>query len=489
MADRTTQLFKGISIQTLVTFVMGVMEIVVFAVMSRLLSKTDFGYYATLTALVSIVASISEAGLGSAVIQKKESSSRHLGTAFTLSVILGFSAAILLAFTAPLLARLVSDDTIILPMRLMSVMLFLNSIISIGRGILMRKLKFLTVGIISIVAYAVSSVIGIVMALHGMGLYAVVGANVLNVFIGALLYLFSPEVKVPKLAIYKQEAKEVVSFGGWLTLGVILNNITQQVDKLLLPRLASVTLLGAYNRPAGFVNTITDKINGIFDTVLFPMLSGLQDDKQKVELVFNKAVSLLNSFSVVLAAIFFFNAELIITLFFGANWLDLVPVLRIIAVSSIFLIDGRLVDCFFRSLGLVKLGFQLRVVGAVVSFAAVVIGARFGIVGVAIALLIANVSIILLKVVVLAIRIDANVWGVLSRLLVAMKSSIPLAVVGVPFVLLVPSPNWLVQSGFALLFACVIVYEFLCQPRWIGLEYVNTVYPRLVSLKQKFLKR
>lgn len=489
MADRTTQLFKGISIQTLVTFVMGVMEIVVFAVMSRLLSKTDFGYYATLTAIVSIFASVSEAGLGSAVIQKKESSQRHLGTAFTLSVILGLSAAILLAFTAPLLARLVADDTIILPMRLMSVMLFLNSIISIGRGILMRKLKFLTVGVISIVAYAVSSIIGIVMALHGMGLYAVVCANVLNVLIGALLYLFSPEVKIPKLAIYKQETKEVVSFSGWLTLGVILNNITQQVDKLLLPRLASVTLLGAYNRPAGFVNTITDKINGIFDTVLFPMLSGLQDDKQKVELVFNKAVSLLNSFSVVLAAIFFFNAELIITLFFGTNWLDLVPILRIIAVSSIFLIDGRLVDCFFRSLGLVKLGFQLRVVGAVVSFAAVVIGVRFGIAGVAIALLIANVSIILLKVVVLAIRIDANVWGVLSRLLVAMKSSIPLAVVGVPFVLLVSSPSLLVQGGFALLFACVIVYEFLCQPHWIGLEYVNTVYPRIVSLKQKVWKR
>lgn len=71
MADKTTQFLKGASTQAIITVVMGAMEIVVFAIVSRLLSKTDFGYYAAITGIIAVVLSIYEAGLGSSVIQKK----------------------------------------------------------------------------------------------------------------------------------------------------------------------------------------------------------------------------------------------------------------------------------------------------------------------------------------------------------------------------------------------------------------------------------
>ena len=69
--SRTSTFLKGLSVQTVFTFIMAVLEIVVFALMSRLLSKTDFGYFAALAGVMTIFQSISEAGLGAAVIQKK----------------------------------------------------------------------------------------------------------------------------------------------------------------------------------------------------------------------------------------------------------------------------------------------------------------------------------------------------------------------------------------------------------------------------------
>lgn len=483
----TDKLFKGISVQTIITITIGVIEIVVFSIMSRLLTKEDFGYYATMTALVSIFASISEAGLGSAVIQKKDASTNYLSTAFTLSLIVGSSLSLLLFILAPYLAVVVSDKTIVTPIRMMSIILLLNSVISIGRGILMRELKFLTVGVISIIAYIVSSIIGITMAYNGWGLYAVVTANVSNVLFVAILIIANSSVKLPRMNIFRKEAKEIFSFGGWLTMSVILNTITHQVDKLLLPKLISTSALGAYNRPAGFVSTITEKINGIFDTVLFPMLSGLQDDRIKVQAIFYRSIELLNSFSIILAAVFFFNAELIITIFFGQQWLDLVPILRIISIVVIFSVDNRLVDCFFRSLALVKLSFQLRAYATVQAFIFVILGAQFGIIGVAVSIMISNIVVILLKVFFLAKNIDASIIKIFSIMFFSMKPVLPILIVGIPFAF-IANKTLIQMVVFAVIFTLIVLYEFVFKPTWVSKEYCNTIYPKVKNFLNKFSK-
>ena len=58
---------KGISSQTLVTIVNGLVEIFSFSVMSRLLTKEDFGYYAVLVSVTTVFSSLSETGIGSAI--------------------------------------------------------------------------------------------------------------------------------------------------------------------------------------------------------------------------------------------------------------------------------------------------------------------------------------------------------------------------------------------------------------------------------------
>lgn len=87
--SNTQKVVKGISSQTLVTLVMGIMEIVVFSIMSRLLSKEDFGLFAAISAITIVFGSLSEAGIGSALIQKKNADKAYVNTSFTVSFISG----------------------------------------------------------------------------------------------------------------------------------------------------------------------------------------------------------------------------------------------------------------------------------------------------------------------------------------------------------------------------------------------------------------
>lgn len=479
---KTIAFFKGLSVQTVVTFILGAMEMVLFALFSRLLTKTDFGYFAAMMGVIAICQSISEAGLGSSIIQKKDASEEFISTAFTLSLSMGILFSVFVFFLSPFIARLVADDYLTIPLRIMSASFVLNSLISIGNAQLYRQLRFKRVGVIRCLAFFFAGLVGILLAIRGFGLYAIV-AYVLLESVFAILLLYSTSVRIPKLYLSYSDSKGIINFGGWLTLGVVLNNITRQLDKIFTSRLLSVEALGSYNRPASFVSNLTSRITGIFDNVLFPLLSDLQDQRLRVLEVFYKSISLLNSVSAVLSAVFFFNAELIITVFFGKNWLDLVPIMRIVSISVLFNVDGQLVDCFFRSLNFVKTGFYLRLMGAIITLASIIAGAQFGILGLAVGLVVSNVTMIIIKVLSLSVKVGANLFVVSRAWLSAWKPVLPLIAFGC-FSLLIKG-SLLFSILVAIVFASIIVLEFLFFPNMVSEVYQSVVYPQLVTFINK----
>ena len=217
------------------------------------------------------------------------------------------------------------------------------------------------------------------------------------------------------------------------------------------------------------------------------MLSDIQDDTKKVTNVFYRAVSLLNSFSVIFAAIFFFNAELIVTIFFGVSWLDIVPIMQIGSIGVIFSIDHRLVDCFFRSLNYVKTGTQLRLIGVGLTLTSLYIGVQYGIIGVAWGILIANLILVLVKMITLAVKVKANICSMFTTWLLAWKSAIiPIIVGGIYMVL----PHTIISNiVFALIFGTTIAIEFVFFPQLVGHEYQSSVYPYVEKIKNKIFSR
>lgn len=486
--DKKTTFIKGISVQSVVVLLRGALELIVFAIMSRLLTKMEFGYYAAITGVVFIVSSITEAGFGSAIIQKKDATVKFINTAFTLSWFTGIIGMMVMMIIAPLIAKIIVDESITIPLRIMSVNIFLACTASVGRSVLMRNLEFRKYGAYELCSYFISSLIGVIMAIYHCGLYSIVAISVCNMILINIV-LYTKSVKLPKFHIATQEVRGIFSFGGWLTMGVIINNITQQLDRLLLPRWLSVEILGAYNRPAGFVNTATGQINGIIDTVLFPMLSSIQNETAKVSNVLLQAVSILNTFSGVLFCVFFFNAELIVSIFFGKEWLSLSSVLQIISIYIIFNIDNRLVDSFFRSLGLVKLGFFLRLFSVVLTFCFIFCGCKFGIYGVASAIVFANILTVVIKMFALTQKTNTPFNVVVCSFFLSQKAVLVLLIEGVVFVSVLNNPSLWGQILFMIVMGLTIIVEFLFFPKFVGHDYYNSVYSIIYPSVVRALKK
>lgn len=484
---RTDKMFGGMSVQTIALFITSFLEMLMFSFWSRHLTKTEFGFMAAISGVLAIVDCIAEAGLGAAIVQKKDSTKEFVSTVFSLSFVLGIAGTLVVFAFAPLLANLVSgNDYLSTPLRVMSITVLLKCLLSVANNQLVKQLRFKRKAAISIISYILSCGIGIAMIYMGYSLYALIIAYVSCPLINFII-LYTTGLTIPKFHFEKGYIRGIVSYGGWLTAGSIVNTFTQKADTLMLSRLISVDALGAYNRPAGFVNNISSRINSVFDSVLFPLLSDIQDEKAKIKDVLLRSISLLNSCSIVLAALFFFNAELIITVFFGKQWVELVPIMRIVSLALIFNVDSRLVDCFFRSLNLVRLGAILRFVQGGLTIVAIIIGARYDIIGVAYAITICEIFVILMKVLALVLSVKVSVSAVVLRWFLSWRSVIPFLAISIPYMFIPHS--FVVNIIFALLFAIMLIIAFVIYPKLIGEEYVRTVTPQIEKIVKKFRRK
>ena len=451
--------------------------------MSRLLTKEDFGYYAVISAVVIVFSSFSETGIGAAIIQRKEIDKKFINNAFTLSLLIGVAISVLLLGLSSILARTIADESMKWPLMLMSITLLLNCMTSVNISIMYRRLQFLRVGVINLISLLLTSVIAVTMAYLGMGYYAILAKAILvAVFTCALSSLYCKTRY--GLTLDRESINSIFRFSGWLMASVVFRNIAQQVDRLLMPKLLGVAQLGAYNRPKDFVNTISSKLNNIFDTALFPVLSSLQDNKNSLKNAFEKSFYLLNLFSSLLSLGFIVNSELIIRLFFGVDWLHLQSVLCLFALSILFNVDGRLADCYLRSLAMTKQQFYFRVVETVMKVLCVVIGSYWGMVGVAIAVVLADIAMKIVKTGYVAWKIDYCMASLIRTFLHSWKFLLVMVPCGILILQLFPH-NLLGNILALLLFLIAVAVLFLRFPIMVGRQYKEEVFQKVLKTIHK----
>lgn len=197
----------------------------------------------------------------------------------------------------------------------------------------------------------------------------------------------------------------------------------------------------------------------------------------------------MNIFSMLMALAFVFNSSFIIRLFFGTEWLDLLPVFIILSLALVFNIDGRLCDCFFRSLALVKYQFFIRLFEFVLTIGCLLVGFKWGIIGVAFGMLFANVFIIFIKLHIITYKVESDIFKVVLHIFSAWR----FAYVLIPIMILthIVLPKTIVGDIINLIiFGTIVFILFILTPNIVGKTYKEGAYKSMKSrFKQKITSK
>ena len=478
--SNSSKVLRGVSSQTIVTIVIGLVELLYFSIMSRLLGKEDFGYFAAITAITTVFSSLAETGIGSAIVQHKSIDKNYLDNAFSLSFVIGLLLTISLCILSAPLSMLIVDSSLQIPLIVISCTLLLSCVSSIPQSVLHRNRMFYRMGLSNLVSLIVSSFIAILLAVKGFGFYAILAKVVIASLMNYLIFLVLAKIKF-NFAWDASVLNKIFGFSGWLMASALFRNISHSIDSLIMPRLMSISLLGAYNRPQGFISRISSQLNGIFDSALFPVLSEIQDDPKALGKAYITSTYFLNIFAMVLSVCFIFNSELLIRIFFGEQWIELKEIFIILSIALVFNIDIRLTDCYLRSLALTRAQFVFRIIGFVLKIVCLVIGSHWGLLGFAIGGVVAVFSTTLIKMAYISNKINVSFVKTVACALSSWKAGILLIPSMIALAFLLPS-NLLgnIINCFVLIILYIVI--FLFNPKIVGKEYEQNIYPKFKSM-------
>lgn len=300
-------------------------------VLARLIMPEDYGIIALVTIFISLANTFVMDGFGSALIQKKEADQIDFCSIFYFSEILSILLYVLIYLLAPYVSIYFKIPKLSSVMRVMGLRIPLSAINSVQRAFVSRKMEFKKFFFSTFIGTSISAVTGVALAFMGAGVWALVAQYLLNSFVDTIVLFFTAGWR-PEIKFSLSRLKPLVSYGSKILFVALMINVYTNLRNFIIGRKFSPKDLAYSNKGEQFPNLITVNINYSITSVIFPVLSQQQNNRENVLNMTRRAIKtgtfLLAPMLLGLAAV----SEKVILLLLTEKWIMCVPYMRVMCV-------------------------------------------------------------------------------------------------------------------------------------------------------------
>jgi len=370
--------------QTLQTLVSIISQFVYIGIMARLLSKADFGLMAIAGGFIGIGTIFSEGGMSAALIQRKKITQKHMNAALQGGIIFGFLFFILLFFTAKYIAVYFNQPELTLLIKVIGVNIILHSLSGISMGLLQKYFHFNKTAIVTMASSIIGYAVGVMLAFKNFGVWSLVFATLTTSLLNTIGFFYYAPVRF-SLKVHLKEWKELFSFGSGMILLKIANFFNDRGINIILGKILSADLLGVFERTSKIKILPSRYIGKILDTIMFPAMSEIQDEHERLFRIYQQSLGMVNSLLMPVAAFLIFYSKEVVLILLGNDWLEAVLPLQIMFVVLPFSASGRMADSVIRAKGLIYKNVARKYIYVAVLITTTSLGAYFyGVIGAAI---------------------------------------------------------------------------------------------------------
>lgn len=381
-----------------------------YAVMARLLQKSELGVFALLNSFMNFGNMIGDGGMGDALVQRKETDKQHVNAAFFSSMLLAAIIYVVIFFLAPFAAEFYKEPELTSSLRIFSVIFWFAAMYSPSFAMLQKRFAFKKIFIADGGMLLLSNVLGIVLAYYGFGVMSLVYSQIFYFGAELLVLLFYYPVPL-KLGFTKSHWKDLIGYGSGLTLIRINNYIVNFGIILEVGKLVSSAVLGVFDRSFRIMNIPQRFLYDMVQRVMMPAMVKKSDSQKGTYVVFSKSLSLINSGLIPLTVFLIIFTKPIVLILLGKKWLDAVPLLQIFFLNLPLRTTSSLGDTLMRVHGLIKLNLIRKIQNSVII--CVLIYAGFlvnGLTGISWAIFISTVISYLMMILIIRKRIFTEDW-------------------------------------------------------------------------------
>lgn len=395
--------------------------------LARQLSPADFGLVGAAMVVLGLLQLFSEMGFGPAIVQREKLDTRHISTGNTLSLVLGTLLAIFLFLLSEYIAAFFRMRELQPILQVFTIILIFSSLKVVSFGLIQREFKFKYMALIDIVAYFFGYlVVAIPLAILGLGVWALVWGYIVSTFVSMLTVLIIKRHSL-KYGFSLIHAKHLLSYGFGFSLAKSANYFAGQGDNIIVGRFLGADALGLYGRAYQLMSLPASLVGSALDKVLFPLMSSVQDDNNRLASLYVRGIGLIFFLSIPLSAFLIITAEPIILALLGNDWFEVVLPFQILTSILVFRMSYKLSDSLAKAKGAVYRRAWRQLVYAVLVFFGAWSGQYSGINGVAIGVSVAVTLNFLLMLQLSNRLIELPIGKILKKFIQALMVSILLA--------------------------------------------------------------
>lgn len=313
-----------------------IVSFVVSIILARILEPTDYGNVAIVMVFISLASVIVDGGLNSALIQKKDSDVVDFSTIFYSTLVLSALVYSTLFIVAPWIGKFYGNLELVKIIRVLGITIFCGALNSIQNAYSSKKLLFKKQFCCSFLGVVISGIVGILLALSGAGLWALV-FQYLSLSLITMIAMWLTVNWRPKLVFSKKSFNSLFNYGWKIFFTNMITSLFENVRSLIIGKVYNSANLAFFDRGKSVPSIVMDNVNASIQSVMFPVLSERQDNIYDIQNLMRKSIRMSSYIIFPLLIGLLVIAEPLIVVLLTEKWLGAVPYVRIFCVALILM--------------------------------------------------------------------------------------------------------------------------------------------------------
>ncbi len=297
-----------------------VLSLALLAILARLLEPKDFGIFAIVLAVQSLLQPLIDMGLTQAYIKSNNPSEDLKRSFFTLNLAFGIFNIIVLFVLAPIISIVYENDLLFYLIIVFSISIIFTSISRQGYAQLTRDKRFDKLMNISLLSNIITFGVSVYFAYEGYGVWVfIIKAITLNIVNAIMIYYFTKSsYKITSWKTIKKFTSEL-KFGFEIFINRILNGVFNASDKFIFGKFFSIELLGHYSNSQQIARMADTHLRMPITGAIYSYLERYSSkDKKTFYDAFANIVFLITS---TFSGLLLLEGDILLIYFLGDKWI------------------------------------------------------------------------------------------------------------------------------------------------------------------------
>lgn len=389
IAGLTSRAITGFAWSVTGTALYYAVTLATLVVLARLLEPRDYGVLAGAVLVANLASLICDLGVGPALVQREEIQPGHVASAFYASFAFGLILTVVASLAAPSIAVFFSTPELRSVVPVLSILFALNGTSTVARAFAQRALLFRKLAMIRTITEGILyGIVAIAAALAGADYWSLVIAQLVATSASVLWLIKLSSVPLRHPPRWRH-LRELLNYGGGLSLARLINFLGREGDTIVVARTFDTASIGLYTRAFRLMVLPATLIGAAMDEVLFPVLSRARASKDAVATGIERAIVGLAIVAVPTSLILAILAPEIVAVLLGPGWEGAAGPFRVLALGLYFRIAYKMGGAVTLAEGAVYGNAARQGVYALFTVAGSIVGARYGLDAVALAVVVA----------------------------------------------------------------------------------------------------